>query len=118
MTRAAITWFVSRHPGAVAWAQAQGLPVEHWVPHLDVAAVQAGDTVAGTLPMHLAAQVCARGARYLHLSLDLPPHWRGQELDARQISQAGARLERYIVQAVDMAGTADIAGMAGTPSDG
>jgi CRISPR-associated protein Csx16 len=94
------TWFVSRHPGAVAWVRGQGLHVHHWQQHLDITAVRTGDIVAGTLPMHLAAQVCARGAHYLHLSLDMPAHWRGQELDADQLTQAGARLERYIVQAI------------------
>jgi CRISPR-associated protein Csx16 len=91
------TWFVSRHPGAVEWAARQGLAVQHWVPHLDVAAVQAGDTVIGTLPIHLAAQVCAQGARYLHLSLDLPAEWRGRELAAGDLALCGARLEAFVV---------------------
>lgn len=89
------TWFISRHPGAAAWAARQGLAVQHWVAHLDVAAVQAGDTVIGTLPIHLAAQVCSRGARYLHLSLDLPADWRGRELSAEDLDRCGARLEGY-----------------------
>lgn len=92
------TWFISRHPGAVAWARSQGLAVDTWRPHLDVELVQPGDTVAGTLPIHLAAQVCARGARYLHLSLDLPAAWRGRELTAEELAQAGARLEAFTVR--------------------
>lgn len=92
-------WFVSRHPGAVDWAARQGLSVDRWAPHLDLAEVAAGDTVAGTLPIHLAAQVCACGARYLHLSLDLPATWRGRELTADELAQAGARLEAYDVRA-------------------
>jgi CRISPR-associated protein Csx16 len=39
------TYFISRHPGAVAWARAQGLRVDHWVTHLDVSHIQPGDTV-------------------------------------------------------------------------
>jgi CRISPR-associated protein Csx16 len=91
------TFFISRHPGAVEWARRQGLAVDCWLPHLDVEQVQAGDTVAGTLPIHLAAQVCDRGARYLHLSLDLPAELRGRELSADQLTLARARLESYAV---------------------
>ena len=89
------TWFVSRHPGAVDWARQQGLAVDRWVPHLEPADVCPGDTVAGTLPVQLAAEVCARGARYLHLRVDLPLHDRGRELDADELSRRGAQLQRY-----------------------
>lgn len=88
-------FFISRHPGAVEWARRQGLAVDHWLTHLDPAAVRPGDTVAGTLPIHLAAQVCARGGRYLHLSLDLSAHLRGRELSADELDEAGARLESF-----------------------
>lgn len=91
------TFFLSRHPGAVEWARRQGLAVDHWLAHLDVAQVQPGDTVIGTLPIHLAARVCARGGRYLHLSLDVPPEWRGRELTADELERAGARLEGFRV---------------------
>ncbi|MEY4430014.1 MAG: hypothetical protein RLZZ182_2703 [Pseudomonadota bacterium] len=90
-------WFVSRHPGAVAWAREEGLVIDHVVSHLAPDQVRAGDTVIGTLPIHLAAQVCDRGATYLHLSLDLPAEWRGRELDATQLRQAKARLEPFHV---------------------
>ena len=59
-----------------------------------------GDVVAGTLPVNLAAEVCARGARYLNLSLDLPLHARGRELDAEDMHRYGARLEEYTVRRV------------------
>lgn len=94
------TFFVSRHPGAGAWLGAQGLAVDRTLAHLDPADVQAGDVVIGTLPVNLAAAVCARGARYLHLSLDLPADWRGRELSAADMAACGARLEEYRVQRV------------------
>lgn len=94
------TFFVSRHPGAADWARGQGLAVDRPLVHLDPAGVGPGDTVIGTLPVHLAAAVCARGARYLHLTLDLPPDWRGRELSAAQMTACGARLEEYRVQNV------------------
>ncbi len=91
-------WLVSRHPGAVEWARRQGLAIDRLVAHLDLGEVRAGDTVIGTLPVHLAGQVCAAGARYLHLSLDLSPAHRGRELDADDLERCNARLEEYHVQ--------------------
>ncbi|WP_126443803.1 CRISPR-associated protein Csx16 [Sulfuricystis multivorans] len=91
------TYFVSRHPGALDWARAAQVAFDVHVPHLDPGMLQAGDVVIGSLPVHLAAQVCARGARYFNLSLDLPAHLRGQELDAQTLKALDARLEEYVV---------------------
>lgn len=90
-------FFVSRHAGAVDWARRRGLQVDRWVEHLHAEEVTSGDVVAGTLPVPLAAAVCARGARYLHLSLELPLALRGRELSADDLDQARARLERFEV---------------------
>lgn len=92
------TWFVSRHPGAVEWARRRGITVDRLVAHLDVGEVRPGDTVIGTLPVNLAAEVCARGARYVNLSLDLPQEARGRELSAEELERYGARLEPFRVQ--------------------
>jgi CRISPR-associated protein Csx16 len=94
------TFFVTRHPGAFDWARQQGLVVDRAVAHLDLAEVRAGDVVIGTLPVNLAAEVCARGARYLHLSLDLPAEWRGRELSAADMCACGARVEEYRAERV------------------
>ena len=91
------TYFVTRHPGAVVWAATEGLIVDVRVAHLDPEVIQAGDTVIGTLPIHLAAQVCARGGRYLHLSMEIPQEARGRELTVADLRQFGARLEAYQV---------------------
>lgn len=88
-------FFITRHPGAVEWARRQGLAVNRQLAHLDPAIVAAGDTVIGTLPVHLAASVCERGARYVHLTLDLPADLRGHELDADALERCNARLEGY-----------------------
>ena len=50
------TYFVSRHPGAVAWAARRGLAVDAYLAHLDPQQIQPGDTVIGILPVHLAAR--------------------------------------------------------------
>ena len=91
------TWFVSRHPGALQWMQQRGPAFDQHVPHLNPAQVQPGDTVIGTLPVNLAAQVCARGAAYLHLVLRLPEAARGQELSAQELQNMGATLQRFDV---------------------
>ena len=94
------TYFISRHPGARKWAERQGLSVDRVLDHLEVAAVRPGDVVIGTLPINLAAEVCVRGARYLHLSLDLPFEKRGLELSADEMQRFGARIEEYQVEKI------------------
>lgn len=93
------TLFITRHPGAVEWAERHGLCVDVRLAHLDPASIQPGDVVIGTLPVNLAAAVCARGGRFLNLSLDLPPEARGRELSADDLERYGARLEAYSVHA-------------------
>jgi CRISPR-associated protein Csx16 len=96
------TWFISRHPGAIEWAQHQGFDVDNWVPHLEPQLVQAGDTVIGILPVNLAADVCQRGAKYLNLTLDMPAHMRGRELTFDELCARGARLEPFHVAALNI----------------
>lgn len=94
------TWFITRHSGALEWAARQSIFVDHTCVHLDIARIEPGDTVIGTLPVHLAAGVCERGARYLHLALEIPPDARGRELSANELEAFGARLEEYRIQPV------------------
>ncbi len=95
------TWLVTRHPGAVAWARRHGIEADRFVEHLSLAdiATQVGlrDTVIGILPVNLAAAVCQRGARYLHLAIELPAQLHGQELDADQLDALQARLQAFHV---------------------
>lgn len=92
-----ITYFISRHPGAYEWAVGEGIAVDQVLTHFDPECVEPDDVVIGTLPIHLAARVCTRGGRYLHLSLNVPPEWRGRELSAIELCACGARLEGYRV---------------------
>ena len=91
------TFFVSRHPGAIEWAARRQFQVDVVVPHLDVALVQSGDKVIGSLPVNLAAQVCAQGAAYWHLSVELPAELRGRELSANNLEQLSARVQPFDV---------------------
>lgn len=91
------TIFVTRHPGAKAWAEQEGVSVDTMVEHLELSAIVPGDAILGTLPVHVAAAVCERGARYFHLSMDLPATRRGTELSAEDMRTFGARLEEYVI---------------------
>jgi CRISPR-associated protein Csx16 len=91
------TWFVSRHPGAVEWAAQQGLQVDKLVAHLDITLIQQNDVVIGTLPVNLAAEVCARGADFHYLVITIPEELRGQELSCNLMEQLDARIQRYFV---------------------
>ncbi len=97
-SRKGITWFVSRHPGAIEWAKRQGLAIDRWVEHLDPSAVGAGDTVIGTLPVNLAATICERGAHYFHLSLKVPAEWRGRELSADDLRSLAVHIEPFFIE--------------------
>lgn len=92
------TWFVSRHPGALHWMQRNHIMFDVHVTHLDITQVRTGDKVMGSLPINLAADICARGAQYWHLSLHLPANARGQELDADTLDCYQAKLEPYAIQ--------------------
>lgn len=96
------TYFISRHAGAIEWAKtAAGFQNVELVVHFDPAVVEAGDTVIGTLPVHLIAAVNARGGVYYHLTLDLPPEARGKELTAEEMVHYGACIAKYTAFAGD-----------------
>ena len=92
------TIFVTRHAGAREWASRQGIQVDRVADHLEPAELQPGDTVIGTLPVNLAAEVRARGARYLHLVLPLPTDCRGKELTAADMVRLGAHVREFRVE--------------------
>jgi len=94
------TTLITRHPGAIEWAARQGLQVDRQIAHLEPAEIKPGDVVIGTLPVNLAAQICALGGRFYNLSLELPPEARGRELSADELERYGARLEEYSIQMI------------------
>ncbi len=94
------TLFITRHPGAREWARRHGHHDAILLDHLDpatIASLGPGDRVLGTLPVHIAGEVCRLGARYFHLSIDIPPEARGRNLGAEEMEAFGARLEEYRV---------------------
>lgn len=95
------TWFVSRHPGAIAWIKAQEFTIDRFIDHIDLTLLKAGDRVIGTLPVNVVAQLCESGIEYWHLNLELPFSARGKELNRKELEQYGAHLQRYDVKALD-----------------
>lgn len=92
------TWFITRHPGALAWAKRQGLWYDRHEEHLELDEIQAGDTVIGILPMGLAAGVCEKGARFIALEISTPLELRGKELGADALERLNCRLRQYDVR--------------------
>ena len=88
---------ITRHPGALDWLNRQEISIDITLSHLDLSVIKPGDVVIGLLPVHLAAAVCAAGAEYWHLSMDLPYEARGTELTAEEMETYGARLEQFVV---------------------
>lgn len=98
------TYFITRHPGAVDWAQSQGIHYDQHTEHLlAMDQLKAGDVVIGTLPINMVFELNSRGVRYQHLALDIPRELRGIELSAEQLSQCQARLEEYSVERLPLA---------------
>lgn len=96
------TFFITRHAGAIEWAKAQGLAIDCWMTHLDdVEKIQPGDTVIGILPLHTAAAICARGARFIALELVLSEKNRGKELSAREMASCQCQLTEYTICKLD-----------------
>jgi len=91
------TYFVTRHTGAKQWAIEQGIDVDILVDHLNIEDIQTDDTVLGSLPVNLVAELNAKGARYFHLSLPLSEALRGKEISAELMRELGAKLEEYFV---------------------
>ena len=93
------TYFITRHKGAVDWAGNRGIEAQ-LVEHLDTGLIKQDDKVLGTLPVSIAAEVCERGGRYFHLTLNMPKERRGDELSAEDMEAFGAELEEYEVRRV------------------
>ncbi len=91
-------WFVSRHQGAIDWIKQQPIHIDHFIAHLDVALICADDIVIGTLPVHLAAQVCQKGAKFYFLSVNVRAEQRGTELTVNELIAQDCQLIPFYIQ--------------------
>ncbi|WP_314869963.1 CRISPR-associated protein Csx16 [Aggregatibacter kilianii] len=92
------TWFISRHPGAIEWVKQQNIQINRFESHLDTSLVQADDVVIGTLPIHLAAEVCQKGAKFYFLSINVAPEQRGTELTCKQLTEQQCLIQPFMVE--------------------
>lgn len=67
---------------------------------MDLAQVNVDDVVAGTLPVHLAAEVCEKGAKFYFLQIPQQFATRGSEYSAAEMTAAGASLVRFEVKKI------------------
>ena len=80
---------VSRHPATIAWLDGYAAKGQHCLTHkeLYLSAIEPGDKVYGTLPLHLAAAVCEEGAEFYAVSLKIPRERKGEEIGADEIGE-------------------------------
>lgn len=92
-------YFISRHAGAIEWIGRQpNLKIDEVIAHLDPSIINAGDVVIGTLPLHIASEVCERGGEFYFLQLPAGSVGIGQELTADEMSALGASLARFDIK--------------------
>lgn len=91
------TYFVSRHLGALQWAQQNNIDFDEHIEHLDVNKINPTDVVIGSLPVNLAYEVCRRGGCYFNLSLEIPQNLRGKELDTETLMKYSAKIEEFLI---------------------
>ena len=94
-------YFVSRHPGAIAWMKRQNIRVDAWFDHLTAESVNEGDTVIGVLPIHLVARLCQKNVKFYALTMECSRQQRGQELNDEQLNQMSCHLTRFDVRLVE-----------------
>lgn len=97
-------YFVSRHNGAKEWAEKQGMKIDEIQAHIDANFVEKlhdGDLVVGNVPMQFVADICAKGARYIHLTVNVPAEWRGRDLSCADMEALNPLLEEYQVTRKD-----------------
>lgn len=95
------SYFVTRHPGAIHWAK-KNLSNKDlvFVTHLDTSIIEEGDEVIGSLPIHLAAEVCSKGAHFYALVLTMPPELRGKELTDEDMDKLSCSISPFFVKAL------------------
>lgn len=92
---------VSRHNGSVEWlTQDQNLKPDRVVVHLDLNEIAPGDTVIGNLPLRFIAEICARGARFLNMSIDQRVEDRSRDLTLEEVRARNPSVEEYRVTRV------------------
>jgi CRISPR-associated protein Csx16 len=105
------TYLVTRHQGAIDWLTSKGVKVDGVLAHIESEDdFSPGDVVIGILPVNLIAKLNQKGVRTIVLSLTMPAHLRGQELNMEGMEACEPRLDEYLSMArpVDFASLSDL----------
>jgi len=92
------TYLISRHPASIQWIEQQGIHIDKQLTHLTpehLKKLQPQDIIIGTLPIQIVAQINQIGAHYYHLTLNIPPEYRGKELTLSHLKKFNATLIEY-----------------------
>jgi len=94
--------FVNRNDGAKDWAQDHGFEDADVVENFSTDMIEEGDTVIGTLPLHLAADICKKGGNYSALVMDpVPQELRGTSLSSEQMDELNATTQSMRVEVLE-----------------
>lgn len=98
--------FVTRHKGAIEWARRHGVlgtktVFAKTVPNLTediLSEINEKYTIVGDLPVHIAARVCAKGARFFYLDIGDKDKSSIKELTANEMEMCGTRIIEYRIE--------------------
>lgn len=93
-------YFICRHQGTIEWIKKQkNIKIDVFLEHLDLreTEIRAEDTVIGILPIDIAAQVCAKGAKFYALKIHQELSERGQIFSADKVEKMNVSLRRFQV---------------------
>jgi CRISPR-associated protein Csx16 len=91
------TILVTRHQAVLKWIENQGIQVDQHLEHFHPDQAQGGDTLIGNLPIGMVAKLNQMGVSYLHIDINVPQAFRGQELTETQMQEFGASIVAYEV---------------------
>ena len=92
-------YFISRHKGAIEWAKPL-LPAARFLSEVPSEDLHSGDCVYGTIPIDIAATLCASQVRVFALVFDRNGLVRGNELSADELRLRNAHFEEYVVHRI------------------
>ena len=88
-------YFISRHTGAKEWIMEKGIVINKFIEHLNILDLEAGDTVIGSLPINIIANLTQKNIKYIHIELNVNIDQRGKELTKGDLNNLNAKLVTY-----------------------
>lgn len=95
------TYIITRHTASIQWIKNNLPNAQDTIviqSHLNPDSIQKKDTVIGVLPLHIIADITARGADFYSLDITCPPELRGKELNLQTLENLHPKLTKYKVK--------------------